>query len=76
MVDTVEKPLHSSVAFAWDYTFSMINLSQVRTQAGFGMKISLEFDMLQKLYHFCEGDQLFSHTFYLLICRLNANTTE
>jgi len=54
----------------------MINLSQGRTQVGIGVKIPLEFDMLQKLYHHCEGDQLFSHTFYLLICRLNANTTE
>jgi len=33
------------------------------------------FDMLQKPY-LHKGDYLFSHSFCLLICHLNANTTE
>jgi len=36
----------------------------------------LELDILQKRYYHRKGDQLFSHTFLLLICRLNAKTTE
>jgi len=32
--------------------------------------------MLQKLYYMRKEDYLFSHTFCLLIYRLNANTTE
>jgi len=45
-------------------------------QGGFWVKTSLEFDMLQKLYYLHKGDELFSHIFWLLICRLNANTME
>ena len=36
----------------------------------------LEFDILRKLYCLRKGDWLFSYTFCLLICRLDANTTE
>ena len=35
-----------------------------------------ELDILQKLHYLRKGDKLFSHTFCLLIRRLNANTTE
>jgi len=43
---------------------------------GGGVKNPLELDILQKLYHLCKGNYMFSHTFCLLICRLHANTTE
>jgi len=43
---------------------------------GVGINPPIEFDILQKLYYMRKGDYLFSHTFCLLICRLNANATE
>ena len=51
---------------------------QGRTQkGGVGVKPpALELDILRNLYYLRKGDQLFSHTFCLLICRLNANTME
>jgi len=42
---------------------------------GWGSKPALELDMLQKLYYLRKGNEIFLHTFCLLICRLNANTT-
>jgi len=41
-----------------------------------GLKPPFEFDMLPKLYHLREGDQMLAHTFCFLIFQLNANTTE
>jgi len=59
------------------YTVSTLKVSQSRDrQGGLGLNPPFEFDMLQKLYYLCKGDQLFSHTFCLLICRLDANTTQ
>jgi len=54
----------------------MVMLHQGRTQVGVRVKSPLEFDILRKLYYLRKGNQLFSHTFCLLICRLNANNTE
>jgi len=54
----------------------MPRLYQRRTQGGIGVNTLLELDILRKLYYLRKGDQLFSHTFCSLICRLNANTTE
>jgi len=46
-------------------------------KGGFGVNPPpLELDILRKLYYLRKGDQLFSHTFCLLICRLNANIME
>ena len=42
----------------------------------FWVKTPLELDILRKLYYLHKGDWLFLHTFCLLICRLNAYTTE
>ena len=64
------------------YHLRMINqtlhiVCWVRAYAwGLGLKPLLELDILQKLHYLREGDLIFSHTFDLLICRLNANTTE
>jgi len=54
------------------------SVMQGRAQGvGFGVKPPpLEVGILQKRYYLRKGDELFSHTFCLLICRLNANTTE
>jgi len=49
---------------------------QGRTQREVGFKKPLELDILQKLCYLRKRDSLFSHTFCLLICRLNANNTE
>jgi len=50
---------------------------QERTQGGGVWSLTpSELDILQKLYYLRKGDYLFSYTFYLLICRLNANITE
>jgi len=48
----------------------------VRKGWGLGLTPPLEVGILQKRYYLRKGDELFSHTFCLLICRLNANTTE
>jgi len=53
-----------------------VNSDKGRTQGGLMGLTPLEFDMLQKVYNLHKGNSLFSHTFCLLICRLNANTTE
>jgi len=45
-------------------------------KGGVGVKTPLEIHIFQKLYYLRKGDYLFVHTFFLLICRLNANTTE
>jgi len=50
---------------------------QGRTQGGvLGLKPLLELDILHKRYYLRKRDYLFSHTFCLLICQLNANTTK
>jgi len=50
---------------------------QGRTQGGgLGLNPTLEIHIFQKLYYLRKGDYLFVHTFCLLMCRLNANTTE
>ena len=41
-----------------------------------GLKPLLELNILHKLYYLRKGDYLFSHTFCLLVCQLNANSTE
>jgi len=41
-----------------------------------GLKPPLQLDILRKVHYLRKGDYLFSHTFCLLICRLNANTME
>jgi len=48
----------------------------VRKGEGLGLNTPFDLGILQKLYYLRKGDQLFSHTFCLLIFRLNANTTE
>jgi len=45
-------------------------------KGGFGVNPPLEFDILRNLYYLRKGNYMFSHTFCLLICRLNANTME
>jgi len=37
-----------------------------------GVKSPLEIDLLQEMYYLRNGDKLFSHTFFLLICGLNS----
>ena len=41
-----------------------------------GLTPPLELDILQNIYHLRKGNKMISHTFCLLICRQNANTTE
>jgi len=57
--------------------FKLCSLSKPRAYAwsGFGVN-PLELDNLQKLYYLRRGDWLFLHSFCLLICWLNANTTK
>jgi len=42
--------------------------NQGGTQEGVGVNHPLELDILQNLYYLCKGNQMFSHTFFLLIC--------
>ena len=64
----------------WAFSFYGIeNWSLLRTRAyvrgwGLGLNSPVELDILQKLFYLCKGDQLFSHTFCLLIFQLNAKT--
>ena len=54
----------------------MTTAKGIRKGGWFGVKTPLELDILCKLYNLRKWDSLFLHTFLLLICRLNANTTE
>jgi len=42
---------------------------------GLGLKPTFELDVFQKCYYLCKRE-MFSHTFYLLICWLNTSTME
>jgi len=54
----------------------MSNIIPTQIPAQSTKAYTLEFDMLQKVYYLRKEDQLVWHTFGLLICRRNANTTE
>jgi len=67
------------VTLLLEYTTLDVALCQARAYARggeVGVKKPLQLDILQKVHYLRKGDSLVSHTFCLLICRLNANTME
>jgi len=66
------------LVFARCWVWEQKTVANIRLEhgRGLGLKPVLELEILQKLYYLCKGDKLFSHSFYLLICQLKANTTK
>jgi len=61
---------------ALPFSQTMIKATKSVRKGGGGKTSPLELDILPILYYLRKGDELFSHTFCLLICPLNASTTE